>query len=281
MSSSSLASSVTSDEARKIINSLLLREHAKTFADYAAAGIAGGGIASGLGILAKTLSRQAAPPKSTFTTPVLSTVYVEDDKKTKKSASTPLPLPVNELAANDKYAMAAKALGLLAGIPIGVAGVGKLLDAGKAQTQQKHLNQLFSEYELALQDYAKSKNEPVQKVAQVAKPKSKMDRLVENIVKIAESPSLLGKLNQYLVAYAVGAPIVAGVLGFSDQWRNNRGKDLQAAELQLQANRERINPTYPVTSITRLPAGGGKKVEDIRDRLVEKSLNDVDTSYLD
>lgn len=277
--SNDVLNSVSSEEAKRIINSLLLREHASNALNYAGYGVATGGLLGGLSMLAKTLSRQSMPPKSTFTTPVMTTVYVPEsaDKKAKKAELSPVAVMAN----NDKWSYAAKLLGMMAGIPIGAMAVNSVGTALKNRSQRKHLESLYNEFETSLQDYARSKEEPVagRKIAS-SPEQEKMHQLTSNICKIAESPSLMARLNQLLVAYAVGTPIVAGAIGFSNQWDKRRGKDLQAAELSLQAQREKTNPTYPVTSITELPAGDGKRASDARERLAAQNLNAVDTDYL-
>jgi hypothetical protein len=257
--------SITADQARDIINGLLFRQHASNAIDYLGKGIAGGAAVGGLGLLVKQLSRQANPARSTFTTPVMSTVYVTDkkDKAKSKTAAAP-PTPVQSLANNDKWSMAAKVLGLLAGVPIGAGVVNTVYNRTRSKTHDAYLKDLYGDYEAALQDYAKTKD----------------GKKVANLTKIAESPGALSKLQQYLLAYAVGAPIVSGAIGFADQWGKRKGKDLEAAELALQAAREKRNPTYPVTSVTSIPDGNTSKQKELRERLASEVLGDVDTSYL-
>lgn len=267
---------ITPEEASRVIRKLIMEQHISTAGKYLGGGVAVGAAGAGLLALAKQLGRQSNPTRSTYTKPILTSIYAKEEPATKK-AQVDGNSDVATLAANDKYSLAAKLLGLAAGVPVGAMLVNSIGRRVKQRSQDLHLKKLYGEYERALQDYAGS-GIPSKK-ASVAP--TEMQQLVEKLAQIEADHSLSNQLAKYIMAWTAITPVIGAVAGFRSGRESGKQKAFEAAELKLQADRENRFPTNSVVMVKDVPGKRKKNADEIREQLEREALRRVDTSYLE
>ena len=230
----------------------------------AGVGLAAGAGLAGVGLLFKTIAKSMQRSPSSYTAPIESVVYRPDRPK-RRRRKVALGPAMQSLAGDDMGQWVKLAVPAAVGLPLGFLGAKKLTDVVRGIARHNELRAAQQEFELAMQQYAESADQPRKLEKLVAKRASGSERdmlllcLAENCCYLAKTAAggLIQTTGKAALAYAVLAPLLAGVYGFNNRWDQRAAKDLDTAERQLNIQREAVNPTFMVASLQDPPDHNG------------------------
>ena len=261
----------------------------RQFMRSAGIGLAAGGGLAGAGLLFKTIAKSMQRNPSSYTAPIESVVYRPDrpNRRRRKVATSPLGPATQQLAGDDMMQFAKAAVPVAVALPVGFMAAKKLTDVVRGIARHNELQAAKQEFETALQEYAEAADQP-RKIEQVVRKRAAMSErdvlmlcLAENCVVLSKTAAggLVPTLGKGVMAYAMLAPLLAGVYGFNNRWDQRAGKDLDIAERQINIQREAVNPTFMVASLKDPPDRDGSTKDPADDQESEELRDAVAGGY--
>lgn len=248
-------------------------------------GIGVGVGAAGAGVLhtGRAINRTLAGPGSSYSGDRKGPVYVAH-----KLANQPVVPSIAAPAPDDgMFKHTAPALALAAGLPLGYSVVNALMSRVGGMRRNRELQDAQAEFEQELQAYAATKglNQRTRKRATIENVK--MRQLVENLVELTSKTASVKEIVKAIIGAGAGVGALSFGAGFYNQHGSGAPQALRIAEARLQQGREAVNPSgfYLHTENIGKPLQSGQlseseRKQQLRQRLVDDALDDVDTTYV-
>lgn len=297
------------EQLQDLKNKAIWHSHLVKGSKFLKQGVALGAGGSAISLLLKNMSKRTSPPKSSYTMPVSANVYTPEPEEVDTTATrrkrktagvsfrwpdfSEIPKEFLDASNKDKFNIAVGASAIGAGIPLGLWGTRRLGNVVSELARNRDLYYAQREYEKAISDYVtrnssdnKDKKRKTQKRGSIES--QKIDRLAENMVKIASNPSMGNKLLQFIIAYSLLTPLIGASVGFKSKWEDRDYKKLENAERKLQLERELRNPTFTIANLQTIPRIKQEQEQELlEDKDKQKSpartpllTHSLDTSYI-